>query len=336
MKVASGFSAALFLFSLNGLCSLPARSAPDAVQAADRDPLVDTVAGGRGRINYAAGVIKATGYGAPPSNIDNPAQAKLMALGAAKADALRNLAMAVSAVKVSGETTVKNFVTEKDEVRVSVQALLQSPQVVAESFQRDGTAVVVVELPLYGKGSVAAAVLPEVLPRPREARAPEPAPAAPDPKDTFKEPSEPAVRVAIAPPRVRGGLRHFVEPGLTPLTDPGPFTAVVIDCRGLDIQAVMSPKLYDATGREVYGTVHVDTDFAIETGIVGYPRSMYEALRSKRAGSHPLIVRAIRARDRFRTDPVVSPEDADRILAANSRDSFLEKTRVIFLCDPVR
>jgi hypothetical protein len=36
-----------------------------SIKAADRDPLVDSVADGRGRINFNQGVVKATGYGAP-------------------------------------------------------------------------------------------------------------------------------------------------------------------------------------------------------------------------------------------------------------------------------
>jgi hypothetical protein len=80
----------------------------------------------------------------------------------------------------------------------------------------------------------------------------------------------------------------------------------------------------------------VTPEYAIETGIVGYPRSMPDALRSARAGAHPLIVRAVRANDKFRFNPCISSEDGDRILAANNRDHFLEATRVIFLVDPLK
>ncbi|MGC4044674.1 MAG: hypothetical protein QM758_12840 [Armatimonas sp.] len=334
----------------------------------DHDPLVDTVSNGKGRINYNAGVVKATGYGAAPSNSFNPGQAKLMAMGAARADALRNLAMAVSSVQVTGTTKVKNYVLENDTIETKVSAMLQSPRVIAEKFQRDGTAEVTVELPLYGPGSIAEAVLPEVMrekqerggrferhePRERPNRRPlpdrdndvpdiitpgPPIPAErvrlkPNPGDNFREPKEPAIQIASVP-RVKPIVRPNVEAGLTPMDDQGPFSAIIVDCRGLNLRAMLAPKLYDATGRELYGTVRVDPDFAIETGIVGYPRSMYDALRSKRAGSHPLIVKAIRF-ERGGTDPVVSYDDAERILGANKRDRFFEKTRVIFLCDPVR
>ncbi|MDX1933722.1 MAG: hypothetical protein SFU56_14080 [Capsulimonadales bacterium] len=335
---------------------------PVAVSAEERqdDPLVDTVSNGRGRINYSAGVVKATGYGAPPAEgvAGTPAQAKLMALGAARADALRTLAMTVSSIQVTAETKVKNYVLEKDEVRTSLSALLKSPRVVSEAMQADGTAVVVMELPLYGPRSVASIVYPEVLknrtaprteteefsaaapstfsgPGVRIASALPAGGAGADVSGNFRGPAKPAIKVV--PPVVRSGrIYSAVEPGLTPRSDNGPFTSVLIDCRGLNVEAIMSPKIYDTTGREVYGTVRVTPEYAIDTGIVSYPRSMGEAIRSARAGAHPLIVRGIRTADRHRFNPVISMEDADRILAANNRDRFLEQTRVILLVDPVR
>lgn len=311
----------------------------------DGDPLVEVVAHGKARINYAAGVVKATGYGAPPTNTQNPAQARLMALGAARADALRNLAMAVSSVQVTSTTKVKNYITESDTIETKVSAVLQNAHIVAEAIGRDGTASVTVEIPLYGKGSVATAVLAEVILAPRRAivAAPEPRLAPPvinepiinSPVEPFKEPRDGAKRLKPVP-RVRVEPHSYNSLTVTSPSDEGPFTAVIVDCRGLGIQAVMSPKIYDTRGREVYGTLHVDIDYAIETGIVGYPRNVREALTGKRAGERPLIVRAIQAKDQYKIDVVISTEDAKRILTANERDNFLEKCRVILLCDPVR
>ena len=317
-------------------------------QTRDNDPTVDIAANGHGRINYASGTIKATGYGAPPKTANTPAQAKLMAIGAARADALRNLAMTVSSIQVTAETKVKNYELQSDVVQTKLSALLQSPRVISETTQPDGTAQVVVEMPMYGPNSVASAVLPEVLgnganysggPVVGEPYTPAggyvPGGAGANANGEFVGPRSPAVRINPAPrPAPLAPLRR--EPGLTPLGDSGPFSAVIIDCRGLNIEAIMSPKLMDTTGREVYGTIRVTPEYAIDTGIVSYPRSMSEAVRSARAGSHPLIVRGLRAADKHRFNPVISLEDADRILAANNRDGFLEKTRVIFLVDPVK
>ncbi len=45
------------------------------------------------------------------------------------------------------------------------------------------------------------------------------------------------------------------------------YTGVVIDARGLGVMPSMSPKIYDNTGNEVYGTMTVDPDYVIEKGI---------------------------------------------------------------------
>ncbi len=290
----------------------------------DADPLVDTGVNGKARVNFNAGVIKATGSGALPAPgvATNDAQARLMALGAAKADALRNLAMMVSSVQVTSETRVKNFQTESDTVETRLEAVLRNARVIREDF-KDGVATVTVEMSLYGDNSVAEAVFPEILP--------EQQPASPD----WEGPREPAI--ALPPAKMPRPLPPLGrEPGLTPASDNGPFTSVIVDCRGMDIQAAMAPKLMDDAGNEVYGTVRVSADYAIAVGIVGYPRSMSEAIRSRRAGAHPLIVRATGAGDKHRFNPTISRSDAERILAANVRDHFLEKTSVVFLVDPLK
>ncbi|MBC8104143.1 MAG: hypothetical protein H7Z41_16335 [Cytophagales bacterium] len=340
-------SAFAALSLVGGLTAAAGVAAPPAGKAAaDRDPLVDTVANGKGRVNYSVGLVKATGYGALPQREGiSGAQAKLMALGAARADALRTLAMMVSSIQVTATTRVKNYELDSDVVETRLSALLQAPKVVSETLQADGTAVVVLELPLYGANSVASAVLPEVLPQsaeesvsaadPNSAYGTAPVVSAPGP-GTWLGPTQPAIRLESRPARPATINILIPEPGPTPLSDNGPFTSLVVDCRGLNIEAIMSPKLMDTTGREIYGTVRVTPEYAIETGIVGYPRSMGEALRGARAGSHPLIVKALRANDKFRFNPCIALEDGDRILAANNRDHFLEATRVIFLVDPLK
>lgn len=318
-----------FLSKLAAAAVIALIGAPAAFGQNNRDnnPVVDVVAGGRGRINYNAGVAKATGYGAPATRAESPAQARLMARGAAIADALRTLAMTVSSIQVTATTRVRNYQLESDIVATKLEALLDSPRIIEETYRPDGTAVVTVELPLYGRESVAAAVFPQILP---------PLSAGARPDGSFAGPDQPAIRLEARRSTPPAAPRPGGEPGLTPLSDPGPFSAVIVDCRGLNLQAIMSPKLYDTTGREVYGTVRVSPEYAIETGIVSYPRSMAEAIRSARAGSHPLIVKAVRVADKHRFHPVISLEDADRVLAANNRDRFLERTAVIFLVDPVK
>ena len=66
--------------------------------------------------------IKATGQATDPDI--NTAQGKLRAARAAQLDAMRKLAEQIYGLTISSETTVRDFVTENDEIDTHVDALL--------------------------------------------------------------------------------------------------------------------------------------------------------------------------------------------------------------------
>lgn len=136
----------------------------------------------------------------------------------------------------------------------------------------------------------------------------------------------------IRPP----ALRIEPEPSRDLFQDNGgPYTSVIVDCREFGVERSMAPHIRLPGGREVWGSVNVDPDFVIEKGIVVYARSMEDALQIDRAGRNPLIIGAVgRSGGNFRSDPVISERDAERLIRANARDHFLDKFRVIFLVDP--
>ena len=268
---------------------------------------VEVVAAGKGRINYEAGVVKATGLGAlaPPTLSRSHAQDTLDARQAALADALRTLAVAVGRVRVTANTRVENLVLKDDEVRLRVDGVLDRAQVIEESASPSGVYRVVVQIPLTGAGSVSEAV---------------------GVGDAATPASE--VAAALEPKKPEFGLEAPVPAGAT-------YTGLIVDCRGLKVAPCMSPKLFDPVGDEVYGTLPVSPEYANETGIVGYPRSMDSALRLARVGDRPLVVRAVGCADRLRFFPVLSRRDADTVRTANASDRFLQRTAVVFIVDPL-
>jgi hypothetical protein len=282
--------------------------------------VVEVVGEGRGRINYEAGVVKAVGLGAvaPPNLSNTRTQRVLDARDAAVADALRNLSLAAARVRVTADTRVENYLLKSDRVRVRVEGAVRGAEVIEEKLlPTSGLYRVVVQVPLSGPGSLAEAlgvekpaaksILVASRPVPRVTPAPLPTPAqtpAPDP----------------------------YAPGM-PAPEDAEYTSLIVDCRGLRVSATMSPKLYDSDGHEVYGTVKCSPDYAIDKGVVAYPRSMDYALNRSRAGERPLIVKARGVADRFRFNPVISNRDADRARQANRSGRFFERTAVLFLVD---
>ncbi|MHB1461156.1 MAG: hypothetical protein ACYC1M_07750 [Armatimonadota bacterium] len=114
----------------------------------------------------------------------------------------------------------------------------------------------------------------------------------------------------------------------------GPYTSLIVDASGLGLKRAMSPKIRREDKSEVWGTVEVDADFVLETGIVSYTASMAGAIRDPRAGDNPLVIQAIGiSGGKFLCDPVISDGDAKNVLDEEKVTHFLEKFNVIFIAN---
>lgn len=126
-------------------------------------------------------------------------------------------------------------------------------------------------------------------------------------------------------------------PEAQPQEEAGPYTGLVVDCRGLKLQPTLAPKIRRPDGSEVWGTVKVSEEFLLGQGIVAYvrdPKDLAQPEIASRIGKRPLWVKAVGALGTPRTDPVLSEEDAQRVLEENKKGGFLDQMRVVFLIDP--
>lgn len=121
-------------------------------------------------------------------------------------------------------------------------------------------------------------------------------------------------------------MESFPAPPI-PTATSGAYTGLVVDCRGLELNPVMSPVIRDEQGTPIYGYRNLDSDFVIREGMASYT---YDLASVGRAGTNPLVIRAI-ALDQHNANPVVSIEDASRILAENGATHFLDRAAVVFL-----
>ncbi len=90
--------------------------------------------------------ISVTGYGAPPKAFYPDPQRRLMAMRAAKLDALRSLAERVNGLRIWGGTTIGDMVVEKDRYRVFLDTFIRGAKVMEVSPSEDGAYETVVEL----------------------------------------------------------------------------------------------------------------------------------------------------------------------------------------------
>lgn len=124
------------------------------------------------------------------------------------------------------------------------------------------------------------------------------------------------------------------------VTDGGAtYTGLIINALGLPLSSGLSPRIYDISGKIVYGKTEVSEEFAISTGTVGYMHSLEEAVKKSRAGSNPLVIMAVSTRGDsdlsfYHTHVIVSQEDAGRIETVERENHFLADHKVVFLLDP--
>ena len=107
------------------------------------------------------------------------------------------------------------------------------------------------------------------------------------------------------------------------------YTGLIVDCRGLGLTKAMSPVIKDDSNQPIYGYANLNYDNVVSQGMASYATSTSDGV--SRAGSNPLVVKAVRVEGTTKCNPVVSAEDASKILSANTASHFLDKCAVVFV-----
>ncbi len=290
-----GIVAVMMLFAGAGFCQ---KGGDGKVSMTEWNKIIESKvaeqAGVNGIINYEDGYVEALGIAAPPERYMGKPNARPMALRAAEVVAYRNLLEIVQGVRIDSNTVVKDFMTESDTIRASVEGLVKGAKVVNKEYLSDGTVEVTMRMNLSGKLSQT------IIPRAFD-KQPESAPPPPPP-------------VISAP---SGDI----------------FTGLVIDARGLTARPAMSPKVVDENGKEVYGSMNVDRQYAIQQGMTGYARDLTAAQSNPRVTNNPVSVKGVKADGPGKCDIVISNADAAKIRASGENLSFLKKCRVMIVLD---
>lgn len=285
-------------------------------------------------------------------------QGRELAKRAAMAEAYRQLAEAVNGVKVTGETTVSEMTMVSDIIKTRVEATVKGVVPISERQVEDGYEVTL-QMPLFGKSNSLAGV---VLERPGEkVLFPEPvinvAPTVP----AYTATTPIARRIEIVNVDVQVNYSAYVPLSNIPIgalpqiNNPvplpevkmptvdtikkvdkvstakvaGDYTGLIVDCRNLDLQPVMSPTIQTDSDETIYGNKNLDYDKIIEFGAVGYITDITDSA-CERAGKNPLVVKAT-ALKKFNSTPVITTADSNRILIENKTTKFLDKMNVVFM-----
>jgi hypothetical protein len=254
----------------------------------------------KAEIDWKKGVISVVGEGAAPES-GNAAKKRLMAKRAAMVDGYRKLAEAIHGVRVTSETTVKNFETQDDDIRTEVSGLVKGARVVEDNITDDGGYEVRMEIPMFGENGLAGAVLMSSL-------------------NTHKQKLKPADVVSI---ETEGAP-------VTPATEV--YTGLIVDARNLGAQPAMAPTLQDEDSNEIYvANLPFNEEDIVNQGVASYARNLEEAKKLPRVGDKPLMLRAKRVKGPFHADIVFAKENAKRLVDAAKAGGFLNDLAVVIV-----
>jgi outer membrane protein OmpA-like peptidoglycan-associated protein len=121
------------------------------------------------------------------------------------------------------------------------------------------------------------------------------------------------------------------------------YTGIIIDARGtLPVQGeyvsakaepCLFPRIWDETMNIIYERNMMNPQSALGSGIVLYGYSDNETAYTDRIGKDPLRITARKIYGKNRTDPVISRNDALRILSSPENRALLQSGKIVVLLD---
>ena len=256
-----------------------------------------------GHTNWTTGEILATGVAAIPPQVPHPTQARVIALRRAKMDALRNLAESVSNVRVTSQSSVKNFLFESDVVRTEIDVVIQGAKVVNEEHTGDEVNVTVM---LSQAGKISSILLPLAIDE-RKASAR---------YDVGNNSSIASIFNYLNRPLafVNTNYKFASLFNIAFAQQSGEMTGIIIDASHLrEFELALAPKIRDENGRILYPTNDSHMAEMVKNRPVSYHFDLEEAVTSPRVAANPLILKAKSTYMYFESDLVISNSDAQRV-----------------------
>ncbi|MEM7364592.1 MAG: hypothetical protein AAF525_11245 [Pseudomonadota bacterium] len=250
------------------------------------------------------GVVEAIGMGTVDrTRFKNRVQAKIMARRAAVVDGQRNLLEVIEGVRVTSGTTVKDAQLESDVIANRLKGFLQGAYTTNENvIEEDGEFLVELTMRVCLNAST-----PEC--RGKQSLG-----------TIIKEslPETPADEVFTPEPET-------LEQETAQLNTP--VTGLIVDMTNMDFNPFFDVRLVTESGKEVYGPGSINT----QGDWLHWSDSIPEASSNTGLiGSAPLTL--VPARTTPEEDIVLSPEDANRLYAANNANGdFLSQGKVVFV-----
>lgn len=256
------------------------------------------------RISWKKGYIEVVARGsADPRLAQGMAHAEILALKTARMRAYERLLEVIKGIHLDSSTTLRQELLADSRLRARLQGTVRGARVIQErvTHRPDGSLMATVRLglPLGHPKGLSGAAQPWLSKRPTP------------PAKRF-HPRDQAYKT-----QALYGQRY---------------TGLIVLAQGLGARPALFPRVVEAASRrEVYGPGQINHKVALERGVVAYAASLETARRQPRAGSRPLVVRALKAQGPGRSRLVVSYPDAVKIFAADLKENFLANCGVVIV-----
>jgi len=249
-----------------------------------------------GHINWSTGQISATGTASPEKQIDG----SLLPLpGSARSRATARLIQILKQIPITPGLRADQYASTHDKILAGIEKTAQDATTVSQIYTSALDVNIRITASIFG--GFLQLVLPESI---RQI-----------PKIKNSKPE-----------------KHKSPP--SPRLNQIPYTGLIIDARKLSLSPILYPVIVSEAGKELYSSVFISREFAVQYGVCTYICDMKAAMAHKRIGSNPLVFKALRKEGPTSGHIVVSMADAKIIETVTERHRFLKECRVIIVTDP--
>lgn len=260
-------------------------------------------------------VIYASGRSSQLTRSSNGSE-RIAALESAKKAAVERLFRAVQALRIDANSTIKTALNEKQFSALVLRNIVEGFTIVDTRSMSDMSVELDIEFPLTG--DLSSLLLPKEMGGDQLRLSSQP--LCPTCFEAWPENREVPAGVSLIIPSEGFSAKKGI-----------PYTGLIIDARGLDLQQAIMPKVLNGHQEEIYGPGYANYQVALQSGIVLYKKDLASALKDKRVGPEPLIVRGVGAFGKLKTNLIISHTDALLIHAAVKRQNFLKECKVIIV-----
>lgn len=254
----------------------------------------------QGRINWSTGEVSAKGSAPPEKQTDG----SLVAVpGSARAKATRNIIQILKQIRITPSMTVGQYASSHDIILAGIEKTAQD----AVTTQQLYTSALDVEIRV--KTHIFGGFLQLVLP------------------DHIRQ-----IPIISDQKSKSGKTQKDVQPDQSLNRDL--HTGLIIDARGLDLPPLLYPTILSEQGKEIYSSLFISREFAVQYGVCAYSCDMEAAVSSSRIGNNPLIFKALRKEGSKGGSLIISMADAKALEKVTERHKFLKECRVIILTGP--